>query len=245
METEKVLVFGDLHAPYHNLVAFELMLKVAESFKPDYVINLGDHSDFYAATHYLKDPKREPLLAKELILSKLCARRIDAACRSAHTKVFCEGNHENRLERQIFEKVPWLHGIIPNADELIGWSKMGWKYVGYGNFAQIGKVVYTHDVGSASVDRASADAQTSIVLGHHHCQKYIVTGSVKGSPRLAFCPGWLGDASKADYMHRLQANRLWAAGFATGRMLENGVTVFSPVPIIGRTCVVEGRVFSV
>lgn len=54
MATSNILCVPDMHAPYQHKKTIEFLEKVAETFKIDAVISLGDELDQYTASQYSK-----------------------------------------------------------------------------------------------------------------------------------------------------------------------------------------------
>jgi predicted phosphodiesterase len=242
---EKLLVIPDVHAPYHNKEAFEVVTKVGRDWKPDVVVILGDFGDFYSVADYVRDPTRPNQLLDELN----CANSLlDVVASFKATKVhFIAGNHEDRLDRYIMSHAPALFKNLSVRDSF-KLRERKWHYTPYKQFLQIGKMLFTHDLGRAGKDavpRAISDAHASVVIGHTHRLQYAIEGDALGRPHLAFCPGWLGDPHKADYMHALRANREWAHGVGIGRILKDGTVLMQPAPISRGSCLVDGRLYQI
>ncbi len=244
---KSILTFSDMHLPYHDKNAAELLIKVLEDTCPDIVIANGDLFDFYSVSSHRKDPRRALQLEDEVIESMAYWAAIDDACGDAH-KVFLMGNHEDRLNRYLQDRAPALVGLAGlSVEEIFSLGDAGWEVVGYKDSIDIGRITYTHDLantGPYCVEYALRDAGHSIVIGHAHRIRTSVCGDISGTPRVAHCFGWLGDASKADYMHVLKAKRDWALGFGFGWMDDDGNTWFQAVPIIDRKCIVAGEEYS-
>jgi predicted phosphodiesterase len=241
---EKILIVPDLHAPYHNRRAWDLLLKVGRAFKPWSVVVIGDFADCYAVSFHDKDPKRMRHLDLELIEVRSCLDDVDAL--GAKEKLFLLGNHEYRLDRYISTKAPELDGTV-SVDTLLQLRDRGWETVPYKDHTNIGKLHLTHDVGSAgrnAIFKSLEAFQHSVVSGHTHRLQYIVEGNALGEAMVAASFGWLGDVSRVDYMHKIQALRNWALGFGIGYYNPQTQYVYLvPVPIVNYTCVVEGVLY--
>lgn len=236
----KGVIFGDVHAPYHDRRAVSCMLNAMAYFKPDFVVGVGDLFDFYACSFYTHDPKRWRRLGDELERAMCVRGDIESAAGGADLTIVL-GNHEDRLERYIHNHAPALDGIV-DLETALGLSK--WQIVPYSDFIKIGKVLYTHDLdysGPYFARRALQDAGHSVVIGHVHRAGMAVEGDIAGKHRVGWSFGWLGDAQKANYKHRLKAAREWSHGFGLAYMRTDGVTWFTHVPIINGSCVVEGK----
>ncbi len=250
----RVLFITDMHSPYHDKRAINLMEKVALGIGVNKVICGGDAADFYAVSTHNKDPKRRDTFFDEVKVTNRLLRRIEGWLHAGRMQPiwlgpqleFLMGNHEFRLDRYIQERAPEMDGIV-SADGLLGLSENGWKVTAYKDHTTAGKLYITHDIGKAgasAVKDAMNSYQDNIVINHLHRIIYLVEGNAKGTPHVAACFGWLGDVTKVDYMHRVKANRDWALGFGIGYLRANGFVYLQPVPIIDYTAVVEGRLFT-
>ncbi len=242
----KQLWIPDAHVPNENKRAFRLVERVARGLgKFDEVIIGGDFGDFEAAAdHPNKDPRRETILQREVEAVQAAIARVETWAKPNARLVYVCGNHEWRLDRLIYNSAPALAGMLDIPD-VLGLSDR-WEFVPYKDHIRIGKIYVTHDTGKAGAMahiQALADFQDNTVIGHTHRLAYSVVGNAKGQAKVAAMFGWLGDAEKADYMHRIKARRDWALGFGIGYRRPDGVTYLQPVPIVGYTCVVEGKLY--
>lgn len=240
MTPQRVLVVPDTHAPFHDVRAWKLMLKAARKFKPHTIVHIGDLADFYAISSHSKDPARQAGLRDELRVVRALRLQLDRL--GATRKVFCEGNHEDRLRRYQADKAPELEGMF-DTDSVLKLSENGWEFVPYKSHTRVGKVFFTHDTGNSgkyTTARALDAFQSSVVIGHHHQTQYAVEGDAAGKHRVGAQFGWLGDIKQVDYMHRIKAARSWSLGFGVGYQDEGGVVFLQPVPIVGYRCCVGG-----
>jgi predicted phosphodiesterase len=56
---EKILLISDVHVPYHDKKAFNLVLEVGKKLKVDQVVIGGDFIDNYSVSSHDKNPNRE------------------------------------------------------------------------------------------------------------------------------------------------------------------------------------------
>jgi predicted phosphodiesterase len=238
-----VLVVPDVHAPYHNEDAWQLMLDVARALKPETVVCIGDLWDCYALSSHSKDPERVTQLKHELQIVRAKRQELDDL--NAQSYIFCEGNHENRLKRYLRDKAPEMFGIVDVPSLLELGPK--WEFIEYRNHTRRGAVHYTHDTGAAGRYAAfkSLDVyQHSVITGHTHRLVYIVEANAVGEAKLSASFGWLGDVNQIDYMHRAKAKKDWALAFGVGyEDRQTGHTFFVPIPIVEGRCVFNGRLF--
>lgn len=241
---EKILFIPDMHVPYQDKRALDLVLKVGETFKPDHVIILGDMIDFYTVSSYSKDPNRALKLELEVNETKKELHRIKAL--GAKNNVFVAGNHEDRLTRYLQEKAPELFNII-SIQSILELDKIGFEYIPYKEHYKLGKLYITHDCGNAgryAAHKALDTFQHNVVIGHTHRLCYMVEGNASGEAHLGAMFGWLGDVAQVDYMHSIKAKRDWAMGFGVGYLDPvSGFTYVVPVPMVDYSVVVEGKLF--
>lgn len=244
MALTKLLIVPDTHRPYHDKRAWALMLKAARAFKPHTIVTIGDLLDFYSVSSHSKDPDRAMRLHAELEDGNRALDELDAL--GAKDKRYVAGNHEDRLHRYLQDKAPELFDTV-SVPSLLRLKERGWSYVPYKADTRLGKAYFTHDVGVAgrnSTFKALDTYQHTVVTGHSHRLQYVVEGNAVGEYKLSAQFGWLGDANKVDYMHRVNVNKNWALGFGVGYLdSASGIVYLTPVPIVKYTCVLEGVLF--
>lgn len=241
---EPILFIPDTHRPYHDKRAWNLVLKAGQDLKPKHLVILGDFIDCYPVSAHSKDPRREGRLIHEVNDTKLGLADLDKL--GATNKIYISGNHENRLQRYLEEHAPEMVDFISIPD-MLELHKTKWDYVEYKDHKKLGKLYLTHDTGKAGPTAhtsAGNDFQDNVVIGHTHRMAYDVRGNAKGKAHVSAMFGWLGDAKKADYMHKIKANRDWALGFGYGYLEpKSGAVYLTPVPIVNYTCVVNGKFY--
>jgi predicted phosphodiesterase len=243
-DLKRVLFVPDTHTPYHDARAVRLLLEqVVPAFVWDTVCVLGDFFDNYGISRFSKNPTRLKGVKKELQVGFGLIERIEAI--TSQRRIFIEGNHEQRLHRFLQEKAPEFYEIV-----LEWWQNHfrppAWEYVPYMEDTSIGRAFVTHDVGRCgehSTKQSLHDYQDNVVVGHNHLMDYSIRGNAKGTAHVGASFGWLGDVQQIDYRHRMKCRRDWQLGFGVGYVRSNGFIYIQPVPIVGYTCVVEGRLF--
>ena len=202
---EKILFVPDVHVPYHDKDAFNLMLKAAKIFKPDHTIILGDFADFYGVSSHSKDPNRALKLKEEIEATKDALDQVKAI--GAKNNVFVSGNHEDRLERYLRDKAPELFNFI-SIPKILELKEKGFSYTPYKRAYKIGKLNITHDTGVAgrfAHYKALDTFQHNIIIGHTHRLGYAVEGNAQGERHITAMFGWLGDVNEIDYMNQVKA----------------------------------------
>lgn len=241
---EKILVVPDCHHPYVDRKAWRIMLAAAKAWRPERIITLGDFGDFYCVSSHRRDPNRDRRLEVEMDACRAARAELDAL--GARHKHFIEGNHCDRLRRYLADRAPELYNTLDVA-QLLELPDNGWQVVRYMDHLKVGKVWYTHDVGTASArahELAEADYQSNVVIGHTHRAALTYTGNSHGSTHVAIMAGWLGDAKYAEYLHRAKKTRYWSHAFLVGYKQPDGVTHFQLVPIVKSRVCLEGKVYS-
>lgn len=239
---EKWLIIPDCHIPYEDPKAYSLMLRAARRIKIKNVVVLGDYADFYAVSSHSKDPRRLQNLHWEVERVNERLDELDRLFRGK--KIFCAGNHEDRLRRYLQDRAPALFDSV-QVEQLFRLKERGWKYVPYNSYTRVGKLYVTHDLGKAGKG-AGADAVSAFMhnaaIGHTHRLEYYVSGSVTGETHLGASLGWLGDFDQIEYRHRAKLRREWAHGFGVLYVEKTtGCIHLQPVPVVNGRVVVEGR----
>lgn len=240
--TSGVFLWPDTHAPYHDPIAVAVALKALRTLRPKRLVILGDFWDFYAVSFYSKDPRRKALLADEIDAASEVAERVAAAAREigCETHITC-GNHEHRLERLIREKAPALTGLVKGIRDIV---PQDWTFHPYGSTLKIGKLHISHDFGRGG-DNAGrqglVDVGANIAFGHTHQLGVSYLGQQRGDAHVALACGWLGGLEHIDYKHAAVARRRYMHGFGWVEMDQRGNVWAQAVPIIRRSCVVNGK----
>lgn len=243
---EKILFIPDTHVPFHDKRAFLLACKIARSFRPDWLVVLGDFADFYSVSKHDRSPDRRHLLIEEVDAVKEALDELSAAARCKR-RIYVSGNHEFRFDRYIKTKAPDLFGLT-SCEEILGLEERGWQWVPYHDYVRIGKLMVTHDTGACGMNAhrrslASAGSGKSAVIGHTHRMSYEVKHNSDGSMVTAAMFGWLGDAKQIDYTHKTRTND-WVHGVGLGYKFSDGTVILQPVPFFRNRAVVNGKVIS-
>lgn len=241
---ERILFVPDTHVPFEDPRAWSLMLTVARALRPEHIVILGDFADMWAVSAHDKSPSRRDSLDSEMAAVAERLDELDAV--GARSRVYCEGNHEDRLNRYITRAAPELFDFVayPKIQRL---QERGWTWVPYREHYKIGKVFVTHDLGEAGVyahARARATMGGNVVIGHVHRMGVTYGSTAEGTGHVSAAFGWLGDASQARYLPAAK-RAAWQLGFGLGYMEPTtGHVHLHAVPIVDYRCVVEGQLFA-
>jgi hypothetical protein len=250
------LIVPDQHIPNNDKIYWSLLMAVGKFLKPDHVVILGDFADFHAVSSHDIDPRDSVGFDYEIEQTQKYLRELKTL--GASNNVYIAGNHEFRLERYLMKKSPEIfktlarNGNDPTA-ELLNLENIGFEYLPYrrgkSNHHKIGKCHFTHDPGVAGkfAHYKAADIyHRNIVHGHTHAIGYAIQGDADGDRHVAVMLGWGGDASKIDYMHKASVTKNWSHGFGIFyHDTATGNVYVQPIPLVGYTCLVNGRLFTV
>lgn len=237
----RIIVCPDTHVPDHDRRAWACFLKACSTSKAQTLVVIGDFADYWAISRHAKQASRIARLKLELPAVNACLDELDSVGFSR--KVFCQGNHEERLERYINERAPELDGLLDTRDLFRLRARRHWEWIPYRKHLKIGKSFFSHEVGPCgkNVTIQSLDAfQHPIVIGHSHRAGVAYGGSVAGDRRVAMSVGWLGDLSKISYMHQSQTKD-WQHAFGLIDQDPAGNSWMQVIPIIGGKCIIDGK----
>lgn len=168
---EVQLVINDLHCPYHDKDAVDLVLKFGKELRPDKLFILGDFMDMYSISTFDRNPERVTNLQTEFTMGKDLLYNIVDTIRPKEV-IFAEGNHTDRLRKFIW-KNPVLNGCI-DVKEKLGIDELGIDYYEYGkNYVYKDKLIYTHGNKANKHSAYTAknmldDLGMSVIFGHTH-----------------------------------------------------------------------------
>lgn len=143
---KRVLFVPDLHAPYHDKVAFKCMLAFAKWWKPEVVFVIGDVVDFYQLSKFEKDPERVLALQDDIDAGKSLLTDISDVCSDAK-RIFLPGNHEFRLQKFLWTRAAELAGLKAlQLPELLGLDAMNYEFIKNGRINFRGTIVKHGDI---------------------------------------------------------------------------------------------------
>jgi predicted phosphodiesterase len=120
----KILVYGDLHAPYQDERALDFLADQKRRFKPDRVICVGDICDFYSGSRYPKDPDHPDSFVNEL---KKLQKVVTRLGKIFPEQVLTLGNHDDRLALRVSSAgVP--SSMMLDFGNIVGAPK-GWNII--------------------------------------------------------------------------------------------------------------------
>ena len=106
---KKYMIIGDIHAPFQDNNAMDIVYRYMDYYKPNEVIINGDFIDFYNISRFDKNPSRKEDLQQEIITSRKILGEIREHNPEAKITLL-EGNHDYRLQNFVWRN-PELEGI--------------------------------------------------------------------------------------------------------------------------------------
>lgn len=161
----RILVVGDLHAPYTHPDAIAFLRSVRDEYAPDMVIQMGDETDGHAISFHDSDPNLDSA-GVELEKAKLVLEELYALFPNL---LVCDSNHGSLVYRRAKAHGLPVQFIKKYRDILFpehgapGWS---WADAWVLN-TPLGAVRFQHQVSGDFMLNASHE-RTSLVLGHEH-----------------------------------------------------------------------------
>ena len=162
-ETEsRVLVIGDLHAPFIKKGYLEFCKEMQVKYKANIIVFIGDVLDNHYLSYHEKDPDGLGANA-EAELAKLRIAEFHEAFPNAFVTI---GNHDSLANRKAFSSGvsrKWVKSLKEVLDT------PNWTFC---ESKVIDDVMYLHGVGRIARSRAKDD-MISVVQGHYHSKSYI------------------------------------------------------------------------
>ena len=173
---KKILVLGDIHAPYHIKSALINALKEGKEYGVDTILFMGDLTDYYQASRYEKDPRKRNL-KYEIDTTKSILKFVREMFPNADI-IIQEGNHDERMIIYLKVKAPVLLELeIANTEQLLKTNELGITVVKDKRFVKVGKhlhLIHGHEFGkcgSGGVNPARwlyLRGHENAVCGHFH-----------------------------------------------------------------------------
>lgn len=161
----RILVVGDLHAPYTHPDAIDFLRSVRDEYAPDMVIQMGDETDGHAISFHDADPNLDSA-GVELEKAKAVLEEVYALFPNL---LVCDSNHGSLVYRRAKAHGLPVQFIKKYRDILFpehGAPAWSWADAWVLN-TPLGPVRFQHQVSGDFMLNASHE-RTSLVLGHEH-----------------------------------------------------------------------------
>lgn len=213
------IISSDFHIPYQDKKSLKIIIKVINYIKKRYplrffVIN-GDFCDCYAVSRFDQNPERALKAQEEYDKAKHILKRLTSPLPSTCKKIYVEGNHEHR-----FQKDRWKHPGVYNLrcytiEELLDLKKYGYEFIRLGQsykrrkfHVYHGNIARKHSGFSAKGEME--DTGLSGITGHTHRGSLFMKSDMSGDKVHAegFC--MCRNEAGNDY---IKGNKNWQRGF--------------------------------
>lgn len=240
---EKAVFIPDTHIPFINETIWERILDFLKDFQPDRIFILGDFIDSYNVSSFAQDPELFGQLQKELNLGKYHLEQLREVCPRAKG-VFCEGNHEARIKRWLWENPAIASLEKLKIENLLGLDELDFEFVEYGNYynyngflVKHGDIVRMHSGYSAKAELEKMGL--SGISGHtHRMAAHFKTDM--GGQKVWYESGCLCNLK----LPWANGSNNWQNGFAVSWHERNGNRFFLElIPIIKNRFVYGGRYY--
>lgn len=202
LDTKKtILVIADTQCKSEESLEYMLWIGhyIAEK-KPDVIVHIGDHYDFPSLSSYDKgkssaEGKR---LVKDIEAGNKGFEYLNLAMQKHKDynprKIFCLGNHENRLDRYIDDN-PELIGTL--GTDFLPFSKYGWEVYPFLKPVEINGIFFVHYLanpfsGKPYGGNAMNILKTvgrSFVVGHKQCLDVAIRPTIDGKQQIGIVNG--------------------------------------------------------
>lgn len=164
-KAQRILVIGDLHAPYQHPDALEFLCHIRDELGPDLVVNVGDETDYHALSFHDSDPNLDSAGA-ELEKSKVFLSQLYD---EFPQMLICHSNHGSMQFRRAkahgipVQMLKRYRDVLLPGRENAGWS---WRYAWRIN-TDLGPVIFKHQPSGPILGDAAHEG-ANLVCGHLH-----------------------------------------------------------------------------
>lgn len=221
----RIGVLSDIHFPYYDKEALNAAINYLRKWKPDCILLNGDIIDCYALSKWEKDPRKRPF-SYELKMLTGFLTQLNYIFPNAR-KVYKIGNHGERYEKLILQRVPeFVDMEMFTFEAVIKAKDLGVEVVKRKRVIKAGKlnIIHGHELPhglAAPVNPARGfflKTKANVLGGHHHQTSDHSESDLNGNIIGAWSTGCLCELHP-DYA---PINK-WNHGFAT---VENYGTDF-------------------
>ena len=188
----KILCIGDTHFPFVNKQAIEKLYDFAKENRPDYIVQVGDLLDCYAASKFPRSqnvytPKQEEELG--IGMAREMWKTLHDICPNA-TKYQLLGNHDIRTLKRTLESLPIAeHWIEKYFQELFTFENVITEF-DHRKEVEIGGILFTHGFLRSG---AHKDFYLKHVIHGHDHKLYVQHRRIHDQNIFEMSCGFLGD----------------------------------------------------
>jgi len=236
-EIDVYLIFGDLHCPFHDNRAVNIVCQIAEDLKPDHVIENGDSLDCYEFSVFSKDPARAQTFQQERNSHKKVMNQIRSASNADY--LYVGGDEDNHFMR-FMKNVIWekgLHDVPELSPPRILYLKDEEYVEGPILINKTFRISHGTRYGENAAKLSLMDFMISGLQNHsHRLQTYYRTTA---TAEYVFAQnGHLTDVKKA-----WKKNPNWQQGLSILYMLSDGRFRLETIPIVKHKTIFRGKLY--
>jgi len=240
---ERNLFITCQHIPRHDEQLLDVFVKFKKFFKPHRLWILGDFVHLEQLSKYRKDPEKRGQVQKDL---DLAADILDQIIDGVDKVEFCEGNHEDRLRKFLWD-FPGLFGLrCLTIPALLQFSKRNIRHrilweddptTHFGFQVHHGKFFRKHSGWSA---KAHWEEWGGCGI-HGHCHR----GGNYLRRRPQQIDGWYEDMCMCDLKPGYGGFHNWIQGWSIAYFTKKGLFHLEQIPVIDHEFLFQGKLFSV
>jgi len=239
-----VLAFGDVHIPFQQPGAVEVLCRAAERLRPDLVVCLGDLLD---CSQFSQHPPTYGLLeteyAEDLAVANALLDRLQATCERL---IIIEGNHEYRIDRWAAATTEGRGAYSMLAPRVrLTDGRRGTTYVRYGSasgryphYRLNGRIVAVHGwsyARNATKQHLAISQGKSVIHGHTHRADASIVQNVWSSGKVVQARS-AGCLCKTIPLYGTGRPVEWVNAFILGYLGRRSDTLYT-IPIMGNRCI--------
>lgn len=252
MNHRKYIVFNDIHKPFHDPVALQLVLDVANQEQVDEIVINGDLVDFYNISRYTPTTLQvRTSLEDEMNAVRDFLKGLRDKFHGIKI-MYILGNHSQRLDKYIVEKCPELWNMF-TLKNFCDFDRLKIDHIPYNDEYQVGKsnLFIQHSPPSYGENGARTSllkkVDRSFIYGcTHRMQHASITG---GNGRVYNCwfNGWLGSTTLSEEHKSVfsyaKGHHNWQQCFSLVHLIGGVEYHVQQVPIINGRCVVNNILY--
>lgn len=170
----KTLIVSDLHIPFHDDAALDVVYSIMRDIKFDNFVVNGDLIDGWELSRFSKDPRNKVSFGDEIEVASSILKEFSNLTNGK--KYFIVGNHDWRFEKYLIDEAPGLISLpYLNLNNLLELDKYGFQEINMGkeSYVDINGVLVGHfnKVSKHSAYTAKNLVEQygkSVVQGHVH-----------------------------------------------------------------------------
>jgi predicted phosphodiesterase len=234
IKESRIAILSDIHFPYYHKAALNAAIGYLRKWKPNCILLNGDIIDMYQMSSFDKDPRCRDVKYEIDMLRNFV---IQLRNLFPHAKIVYKiGNHEERYEKAILQRIPELVDLeLFNFESVISANELKIDVIKNKRIIMAGKlnIVHGHEFArgfAAPVNPARGfflKAKNNVIGGHHHQisshQEQDINGNIVG----AWSTGCLCEL----HPKYMPVNN-WSSGFATVEVERGGSFTVNNLKII-------------